>query len=173
MISLGYRLRNLPNRFRSFKQELLTISKIGIAAELRAIHNKGDGSRIDLGVLGRKLVTDDGAEFIVDAFQNLVELENMKYHASGTDNTAENVLDAALGVEVATRVAGTQTEGSAVQYVTVATIPYTGTLAIVEHGIFSAGAAGVLLDRTVFAAINVVNGDSIQFTYTLTVNSGG
>lgn len=28
-------------------------------------------------------------------------------------------------------------------------------------------------DHKVFAAINVVNGDSIQFTYTLTVNSGG
>lgn len=31
----------------------------------------------------------------------------------------------------------------------------------------------VLWDRKVFAAINVVNGDSIQFTYTLTVTSGG
>jgi hypothetical protein len=31
----------------------------------------------------------------------------------------------------------------------------------------------VLWDRRQFAAINVNNGDSIQFTYTLTVNSGG
>lgn len=31
----------------------------------------------------------------------------------------------------------------------------------------------VLWDHKVFSAINVVNGDSIQFTYTLTVNSGG
>ena len=31
----------------------------------------------------------------------------------------------------------------------------------------------VMWDHKVFAAINVVNGDSIQFTYQLTVNSGG
>lgn len=31
----------------------------------------------------------------------------------------------------------------------------------------------VMWDHKVFSAINVVNGDSIQFTYTLTVNSGG
>ena len=30
-----------------------------------------------------------------------------------------------------------------------------------------------MLDRKVFSAINVVNGDSIQFTYTLTIQSGG
>lgn len=31
----------------------------------------------------------------------------------------------------------------------------------------------IMWDHKVFAAINVVNGDSIQFTYTLTVSSGG
>lgn len=31
----------------------------------------------------------------------------------------------------------------------------------------------IMWDHKVFSAINVVNGDSIQFTYTLTVNSGG
>lgn len=31
----------------------------------------------------------------------------------------------------------------------------------------------VLWDHKVFAAINVVNGDAIQFTYSLTINSGG
>lgn len=31
----------------------------------------------------------------------------------------------------------------------------------------------IMWDRKQFSAINVVNGDSIQFTYTLTINSGG
>lgn len=31
----------------------------------------------------------------------------------------------------------------------------------------------VMFDHKVFSAVNVANGDSIQFTYTLTVNSGG
>jgi hypothetical protein len=32
---------------------------------------------------------------------------------------------------------------------------------------------GTLLDRSVFTAINVVSADSIQFTYSLTLSSGG
>lgn len=31
----------------------------------------------------------------------------------------------------------------------------------------------IMWDHKVFSAINVINGDSIQFTYTLTINSGG
>lgn len=31
----------------------------------------------------------------------------------------------------------------------------------------------IMWDHKVFAAINVINGDAIQFTYTLTINSGG
>jgi hypothetical protein len=31
----------------------------------------------------------------------------------------------------------------------------------------------VMWDHKVFSAINVNNGDSIQFTYLLTINSGG
>jgi hypothetical protein len=46
---------------------------------------------------------------------------------------------------------------------------------VTEHGIFSQAATGggTLWDRSVFSAINVVSGDSIQFTYTCTVSSGG
>jgi len=168
-----YIVRNLPNRLRGFKAEVFRAANLGVLSELSAIHYKANRNIINLGVLGRRVVTDAGVAFLVDAFQNLVEIENMNWHASGTDNTAENVADTTLGVEVATRVNGTQSEPAANQYRTVATIPYTATLAIVEHGIFSANAAGTLWDRTVFAAINVNNGDSIQFTYTLTVNAGG
>jgi len=60
-----------------------------------------------------------------------------------------------------------------VQYVSVGTISYTTTKAITEHGLFNTADSTVLMDRTVFSAINVVDGDSIQFTYTLTVTAGG
>jgi len=43
---------------------------------------------------------------------------------------------------------------------------------VTEHGLFNASSAGTLMDRTVFSAINVVNGDSIQFTYELTATAG-
>ena len=48
---------------------------------------------------------------------------------------------------------------------------FDATAAIVEHGIFSQAATGggTLLDRSVFSAINVASGDSIQFTYDLTL----
>jgi len=54
----------------------------------------------------------------------------------------------------------------------VGTIAYTTTKAITEHGIFNDPTAGTLMDRTVFSAINVVSGDSVQYTYTLTLTAG-
>ena len=132
-----------------------------------------NGAVEHLGLVSTKVVTTAGVNFIVDAFQNLTEVESFRWHASGTNNAAEAIGNTALGTEVATRVEGSQTEGASANiYRTVATIPYTGTHAIVEHGIFSASTTGTLLDRSVFAAINVVNGDSITFTYDLTVPAG-
>lgn len=60
----------------------------------------------------------------------------------------------------------------------VATIPAWYTVASGAAGSTPGGTEAftlqpVLWDRKVFSAINVVNGDSIQFTYTLAVNSGG
>lgn len=49
----------------------------------------------------------------------------------------------------------------------VGTIAYTGTLAITEFGWFGPGGT-VLFQRHTFAAINVVSGDSIEFTVTHT-----
>jgi hypothetical protein len=56
-----------------------------------------------------------------------------------------------------------------------ATVSFDATAAITEHGLFSQAATGggTLWDRTVFSAINVVSGDSIQFAYSLTVSAGG
>jgi len=136
----------------------------------------------DHGIVGRKVVTDVGVGFIVDAFQNSVELENMKYHGLGTGSTAENQTDTALVTELTTeytgdvRATGTTTEGATANiYKTVATNTLDGTpgAALREHGIFSANAAGVLLDRTVFAAITLSSGDSLASTYQLTLNANG
>lgn len=151
-------------------------------ARLHATVYRADGSREHLGLLSTRFVTDTGVGFIVDAFQNLVELENMKYHGVGTGTNAENQTDSALQTESttvltvdSTRATGTTTEVAANQYRTVATVSFDGTAAITEHGVLSQAATGggVLLDRSVFSAINVVSGDSIQFTYTLTFSAGG
>lgn len=139
----------------------------------------------DLGVVSRKVVTNGGAGFIVDAFQNLVELESMKYHGLGEDDTAENVTDAALGDELTTeypvdnvRATGTTTEASQFVYQTVGTNTLdSGTPAIVEHGVFdnASNALGVLLDRSVFAPVNLdgSNGDGLTSDYRFTITPGG
>jgi hypothetical protein len=169
-----YKVKNLPARLRGWKAELCALLGLGVCVNLTAIHIAADGTRTDLGVLSRRVVTDVGVGFIVDAFQNLVELENMNFHDCGTGVGAEAVGNTTLGTPFGgSRVSGTQTEPASNQYRTTATIPFTGTLAITEHGLFSASSSGVLFDRSVFSAINVVNGDSIQFQYTLTLTSGG
>lgn len=136
-----------------------------------------------LGLLSQKVVTTAGVNFIVDAFQNIVELENMKYHGLGTGNTAENVADTALVTELtteynpnSTRATGTTIEGASANiFRTVATNTVDAAAAIVEHGIFSQAATGggVLLDRSVFSVVNLANGDSLQTTYDLTCSAGG
>lgn len=151
-----------------------------ITSELRAVlHIARLGQAVDLGVLGRRVVTNAGVGFLVDDWQDsTTDITNMKYHASGTDNTAENATDTALGSEatgITDRATGTQTQPSSNQLKSEGTQSYTGSGAIVEHGLFSlvTESAGVLWDRTVFQALNVGNGDSIKWTYTCTVNAGG
>ncbi|MGK2934345.1 MAG: hypothetical protein ACSLFE_03770 [Gemmatimonadaceae bacterium] len=173
-MKMPYWLKNLPTRLRGIKQELMLVAGIGILSELSLIHIRLDGTAENLGVVSRRVITTAGVNFIRDAFRNVTEAELMNYHASGTGAVAEAVGDTALGTEVeAARVAGTQSGPSAGVYRTVATIAYTATRAITEHGVFSATSAGTLLDRSVFSAVNVVNGESIQFQYDLTFPSGG
>ena len=136
----------------------------------------------DLGIVRRKVVTTTGVGFIVDAFQNLVEMEIMKYHGIGTGTTAEAVGDTALGTELTTqynpdntRATGTTVEGaSANVYRTVGTNTVDAAVSITEHGILSQAATGggVLLDRSVFTAMALASGDGLQSTYDHTLTAG-
>ena len=66
-----------------------------------------------------------------------------------------------------TQVASTNT------YTSVATTTYNATKAITEHGLFNASSGVTLMDRSKFAAINVVDTNQIQWTYVLTLTAGG
>ena len=110
------------------------------------------------------------------------DVSNMKYHGYGTGTTAESAAQTALVTELTTEYAGNiRPTGSQADstntYTTVGTLTPDsgGTLAITEHGIFSANAAGTLWDRTVFAAINLDStaGDSLVTTHVSTFPSGG
>jgi hypothetical protein len=146
-----------------------------ITAELSVLHHKADGTRVDYGVVGYRVVTTAFVNFLVDQLQTETSVfGDFKFHDSGVGTTAENITDTAMETtDGESRATGTQTETSANIYRSVGTISYTSTKAITEHGLFNDATAGTLMDRTVFSAINVLNGDSISFTYSLTVSSGG
>lgn len=130
-------------------------------------HYDKDGNLKEKRCLGHNLVVDDGMEYIVDAWQNSVELETVKYHDTGEGVTGANASDS--GMESATgftRATGSLTEAdNAKEFKTVGTVSCTGTKAVTEWGLFSASSGGVLMARNVFSAINVVNTDSIEFTW--------
>lgn len=143
--------------------------------KLEALLIKADGTRVNYGVLGYRSITTAFVNFVTDQLQTETSVfGDFKYHDSGVGVTAENITD--TGIETTdgeSRATGTQTESAANAYRSVGTISYTTTKAITEHGLFNDVSAGTLMDRTVFSAVNVVNGDSIQFTYTVTWSAGG
>lgn len=94
----------------------------------------------------------------------------------GIGATAAAVTDTALQTESAPTTAGGRTVGTESRatttvlndtYQVVGTVTAVSTLAITEAGLLDAVTAGNLLIHSVFLAINVVSGDSIQFTFGL------
>ena len=147
--------------------------KIIGALSIRVIRK--DGTIEDKGVVARKVVTTAFVNKLVDAFQAAAYINTWKYHDSGIGVVAENITDTALGTPCGdARDSGTQVEGASANiYKTVATHTYAATFAITEHGVFDAATVGTLMDRSKFSAINVNNGDKIEFTYELTCTAGG
>lgn len=183
-----WRDRNLVNLMRGWK--MLGARTVARKAGLPylwsqlwlAVHRPG-GARLELGLAGYRVVTTTGMGYVVDAFQNLVELEEMKYHGFGTGGAAEDAANTALTTELTTeyvtnntRPTGTTTEGASANiYRTVGTLDPDADVAITEHGIFSDAdvGQGVLLDRTLFAAVNLDDaGDSLVATYEITFPAG-
>lgn len=144
---------------------------------------RADGRIEHLGMLSTKVITDAGIAFLVDDWDNNgQDLTTMNYHGCGTGTNAEAAGDTALQTESTTalnpdntRATGTRSQPAANQYRTVGTLTFDATAAVTEHGILSQSATGggTLWDRSVFSAINVASGDSIQFTYTCILSSGG
>jgi hypothetical protein len=135
------------------------------------------------GLVSTRLITDAGVTFMRDDFNNNAQdITNFNFHGCGTGVTAEAQGDTALVTESTTalnpdntRATGTRSTPAGNQFRSVGTATFDATAAITEHGIFSQSATGggTLWDRSVFSAINVASGDSIQFTYTLTLTAGG
>lgn len=144
-----------------------------------------DGTWIDYGCVGYRLVTNAGVAFLVDDWDPAAatDMSTMKYHGVGTGNTAENVTDTALVTECttalnpdSTRATGTASQPSANILRSIGTLTFDApSTAVVEHGLLSQAATGggTLWDRTVFAVVTMLTGESLQCQYDGTVNSGG
>lgn len=158
------------------------------AAVLRPKYDHGRGLWVptlieDHGIVSRKVITTAGVGYLVDAWQNLTELENMKYHGIGTGGTAEAIGDTALVTESttalnpdSTRATGSLTEGASANiFRTVGTLTADASIANTEHGLFSQAATGggTLWDRSLYSVVNLASGDSLQATYDMTATAGG
>ena len=183
----NYRTRNLTNINRGLRK-IKIAQDHGIASLMGLLDLtivRGGGEQINLGIVSTRVVTTAGVTKVVDFLRasDTATGSTFKFHGLGTGVAAEAASDTALGTELTTqyvtdntRPTGTQTNSGATVYQSVATITLdSGTPAVTEHGLFSASTAGTLLDRSVFAAVNLVgaNGDAITSTYSLTVSAGG
>lgn len=145
------------------------------------------GERIEqYGLVSYKLVTDAFVAALVDALDVGVgfTLSNFRYHGIGTGTTAEAQTQTALVTELTTeytgnvRATGTATQPSANIYTSTGTNTLdSGTPALREHAVFTQAATGggTMLDRSLFAAINLDGtvGDGLTSAYSLTCTAGG
>lgn len=184
----AWRRSNRPNLARG-------LAKIVPARALKIPHFYGQlflskitaaGERTDFGLASLRLVTTAGVAYIAaDMASGANDINLFRFHGIGTGATAEAVGDTALVTESttalnpdSTRATGSQasaTVSTNATYTTVGTLTADAAIAATEHGIFTQAATGggTLLDRSVFSVVNLANGDSLQATYVLTVNSGG
>lgn len=143
--------------------------------KLEVVLIRATGEIVRYGVVSYQVITTAFVDFVTDQLQTETSaFGDFKYHDSGVGTTDPAITDTDIETtDGENRVSGTQTETSHNVYASVGTISYTTTKAITEHGLFNASTGGTLMDRSEFAAINVVSGDSIQFTYSLTISAGG
>ena len=152
-------------------------------SELYGLVYHADGTATNYGLLGRRVVTDAGVAYLAADIAGGGSDSNLfKFAGFGTGTTNESAAQTTLVTELTTEYAVDSTRPTGSQsattnaYTTVATLSPDsgGTLAITEHGLFSASSAGTLWDRTKFSAINLVAGsDSLAATYVATFPSGG
>lgn len=181
-----WRSDNHQNFLRGFEKVRIALEN-GIPhfyGRLWAKHISASGEVTDYGLISMRVVTTVGANYIAGCFAGTVgySATNMRYHGIGTGSTAEAVGDTALAAEITgslnpdnTRATGTLATGSSNNiFRTVGTNTVDGTVSVREHGIFSQAstAGGTLLDRSVFSAISMSSGDSLQTTYELTFTAG-
>ena len=115
------------------------------------------------------MVVTAGKAFMANALANS-SITPFGWMALGTNSTAANVSDVALGTEIVRTAAGT----SVVSTATTFTDTYgagVGTGALTEAGLFNLSSlGGTMLAHVVFPVVNKGTLDSLALTWTITVN---
>uniref|UniRef100_A0A6M3IPP5 Uncharacterized protein n=1 Tax=viral metagenome TaxID=1070528 RepID=A0A6M3IPP5_9ZZZZ len=183
-IAREVRAGNVP-RGTSFETicEALKSTKKGGAVEmfgiLSAKQNDAQGNfKKDLGVVGVKAVTLEFAKLLADSLGAYAAstITTFNAHAQGDGSAAEGTGDAALSSQRGGRNVGSQTHGASSNiYKSVATIAATASYTVIEHGLFdtTGAASDRLLDRTVIDSFVVATNDEVEWTYQLTIVTGG
>jgi hypothetical protein len=195
----GKGLHPQVNAWRSRNARRVLASMVGARSVEKFAHKAGlttimdslflakvtaDGDVIPFGIAAIDLLTTSGANYMRDGFVASTEPENAKYHALGTGTTAAAIGDTALGTEwasgdytssVRANAAYTAPQSLRAQSIATNTKASAGTSAVTEYGILSSAtpAAGTLLARFVFSAVNLAQGEGLQGTFNLDFNTGG
>jgi len=130
---------------------------------------RDDSGKIKQEFTVPNLVVDTGLGFIASRMKDTTDAA-MSHMAVGTNTTAANSADTALGTELA-RQALTSTTVTSNSIAYIATFAAgSGTGALTEAGLFNDPATGTMLCRTVFAVINKGAADSMTVTWTVTIS---
>ncbi len=130
----------------------------------------------NVGLVSRGKVTVEFRDFQVDQLvAETSEWGDFKFHRPGTTATAEDNTDTTLAADAGLTATGTQLEGATADiYKSVATVTADATETWNEHVINSQTGAGggILMDRSLISPdVSVVNLDTVEFTYQMTVNA--
>jgi hypothetical protein len=130
----------------------------------------------NVGLVSRGKVTVEFRDFQVDQLQaETSEWGDFKFHRPGTNAQAESNADTGLITDAGLEATGTQVEGATADiYKSVATVTADATETWQEHSIASQTGAGggSLMDRSLISpTVSVVNLDTVEFTYQITINA--
>lgn len=161
------------------------------AALYAKVHRVATGEIEDLGCVCRKIVSNAFKQVLTNVMKataaDVTRIQNYKYHEWGTSATAEAATQSGCLATGATTVAivngggsldvGTQV-AAATTYTSVATLTSSAGIVITEHCIHPTDvcATGLVtdvygLDRSLLSsAITLGSGDSITFTYVLSIS---
>lgn len=127
---------------------------------------------------GANLVTDAGKAGVASRINGAGSEAAFTYIAIGTGTTAAAAGDTTLETEITTG-GGERASATASRTTTdvtddtatlILTFNFTSSFAVTEAGALNAASTGVLLNRQVFSAVNVANGDSLQVTIDIDVD---